>query len=353
MSSGRATLMGLLMLLATCTQNGKANAPVPRAPGVSVRAKSAVALIIAADLRDGELQAVSSGSGTIVDTNGLIITNHHVLFDAAHNKLHDFFIVGLFRDASVNPELVCVGVPSQAKLKPNVDLALIRCDRDRFGAPWQAEHWPSLPHRSGGPEIQVGDKLWVLGYPAVGKGGIYLSSGLVSGWSAEHGGTGSRAFLKTNAAISYGNSGGAAIDQDGYLVGIPTAFRRTSTPGEVIASRGRVGLIRPLHFAQDWLDGHQPLRQSVRTGKVIDEQSGRPVESARVIVLKAGFESVDTNNLAARTLTWKSTDSAGIFQIEEVLLSEEDHVIVVVAEGYLSLLHPRVEQGDVISLQRK
>ena len=56
----------------------------------------AVAMILAVDLREGKLVPVSSGSGTIVDPNGSVLTNYHVLFDAKNKKLHDLFIIGLF-----------------------------------------------------------------------------------------------------------------------------------------------------------------------------------------------------------------------------------------------------------------
>jgi hypothetical protein len=61
----------------------------------------------------------------------------------------------------------------------------------------------------------------ILGYPGIGGETITLTSGEVSGFTAESN-VGKRAFIKTSATIAGGNSGGMALNALGELIGIPT-----------------------------------------------------------------------------------------------------------------------------------
>lgn len=319
----------------------------------------AVAMILAVDINEGQLTPVSSGSGTIIDSNGSVITNHHVLFDASKDKLHDLFIIGLFRAADKEPELVCAGDPSQGFLKPDLDLALIRCDRDRAGAPWQASAWPTIPIRKiEKDDIVPGEQVWVLGYPAVGGSTIHVTAGLVSGWTGEHGGTGSRAFMKTDASITHGNSGGTAIDEDGNFIGVPTAFRlTTTTQGDAVVASGRVGLIRPLDHALDLIAAARragrggdapavtpaPDAGVMITSSVVDASDGKPIEGAVIVIFKRGLsaENLDREKLEEQAETWAQSDAAGVFRMGAPVARGARYTVAVAADGYL----PLVETG--------
>ncbi len=323
----------------------------------------AVAMILAVDVKDGKLVPVSSGSGTIIDSNGSVITNYHVLFDAKNNRLHDLFVIGLFRAADKEPELVCAGSPGKGLLKPDMDLALIRCDRDRAGSPWTPKAWPTIPVREiDTDDVVPGEQVWVLGYPGVGGGTIHVTAGLVSGWTGENGGAGSRAFMKTDASISHGNSGGTAIDEDGNFIGVPTAFRLTTTThGDAVVTGGRVGLIRPLDHALDLISlarkggpaqqGTAVAKETPQTAegvmiasKVVDASDGKPIEGAMVVVFRAGLsvEDLKEEEIEEQALTWAQTDAAGIFRLEDAVPRGGTHTVAVVANGYLSLVETGV-----------
>jgi len=70
--------------------------------------------------------------------------------------------------------------------------------------------------------LRLDDELKILGYPAVGslssRAPISLSRGRVSGFEWTDKGT----LIKTDAFINSGNSGGAALDSRGRLLGLPT-----------------------------------------------------------------------------------------------------------------------------------
>ena len=87
--------------------------------------------------------------------------------------------------------------------------------------------WATLPEARAA-DIKMGQRLWVLGYPDVGGGGLTLSTGEVEGWTGEDGAPG-KDFIKTDASITHGNSGGPVVDDHGRLVGIAAAFRTRVT----------------------------------------------------------------------------------------------------------------------------
>jgi flagellar biosynthesis protein FliP len=67
-------------------------------------------------------------------------------------------------------------------------------------------------------DSQVGEKLFVLGYPAVGGDSLTVTDGIVAGVERD----GDTKYYKTSAKIEHGNSGGAAILESGCFLGIPT-----------------------------------------------------------------------------------------------------------------------------------
>jgi len=303
-----------------------------------------VVLILAVDARGGELEAVAAGSGTIVSADGAILTNHHVLYDAREGRLYDLFLVARFRGADRDPEVTCAGVPGHGELRPDVDLAIVRCEQDLDGQPYWPENWPGLP-LGDSQGIVPGEQLWVLGYPGGGASAIRVSAGLVSGWTGEQGGTASRAFMRTDAAITGGNSGGAAVDRHGRLLGVPTAFRVISAErGEQVTAIGKVGLIRPIEAARELLDAAQVIpekkSQVLVTGSVSSTGNGHPIPGAVVLALPAGTAAGDR----AAAVAWSSTDASGRFTLEPPLARGQRYTIAVAAPGY----QPAIESDALV-----
>lgn len=323
-----------------------------------------VVLVIAARADGRRLRPVSSGSGTIVSADGSVLTNHHVIYDAKAGKLHDLFVIGRFRAADREPELVCVGRPDRGRLKPEVDLALLKCDRDMSMRPRRQRGWPTVPiGRS--EDIVPGEQILVLGYPGVGGSTIQVTEGLLSGWMDEGRGTSKRAYMKTDADITHGNSGGTAIDENGKLVGVPTAFRvTTAKQGEVVVTAGKVGLIRPIEHARDLLDiaragwtvtkpdgddddgGDKPEPPTpaargvrIRT-TVVDAANRRPVAGAIVIVFKPGVRAgdIEMDKLESQALAWGTSDIKGEVMLNRLIPRGQRYTVGVVARGYKPLV---------------
>lgn len=108
------------------------------------------------------------------------------------------------------------------KTLPDADLALIQVSGDLGGRPLPA--WYRFPYLGLGrvDELGLGDTLRVIGYPGVGGTGsrasLTYTRGIVSGFQTHLRGT----VIKTDALINQGNSGGAGLNQNYELVGLPT-----------------------------------------------------------------------------------------------------------------------------------
>ncbi len=148
-----------------------------------------------------------NGSGVIVDPQGYILTNHHVVFGADRIKV-------IFFDGNELPGKV-VGSDSET------DLAVIKVD----------PRGPLAGARIGDSEkMRVGDWVLAIGSPF----GLdqTVTAGIISAKerdsTALYRKVGFQYFLQTDAAINRGNSGGPLINLSGEVIGINTAIA-TST----------------------------------------------------------------------------------------------------------------------------
>jgi S1-C subfamily serine protease len=330
-------------------------------PGPVGRAFDSTVMVVAADLVDGQLKARGGGSGVIVGADGSILTNYHVIHDK-NGRLHDVFVIGRFSTPDRAPQLQCAGRPSRGKLQRESDLALIKCDMDLDGRTWspaQSGVWATLLEAKAS-DVKVGQRLWVLGYPDVGGGGLTLSVGEVEGWTGEDGAQG-KDFIKTDASITHGNSGGPVIDDRGNLVGIATAFRtRVSASGGVIEV-AQVGLVRPLQSASNLLayaaagwtprEGYTDVEltptavEAAAEGiriftTVLDDANEQPIRDATVLVLKPGVAAseIDMNRLDDQAIAWGKTNAQGEVRLKQLVPNPGTYTVMVVAPGYEPLI---------------
>jgi len=150
--------------------------------------------------RTPERQQNSLGSGVIIEEDGLVVTNHHVIDGA------DEIMVVLNDRREFKAEVV--GADAAA------DLALLRID--------PPSSLPALP-MGNSDSLEVGDLVLAIGNPfGIGQ---TVTSGIISALSRTGPRVGSGlSFIQTDAAINPGNSGGALVTIDGQLVGVNTAI---------------------------------------------------------------------------------------------------------------------------------
>jgi Do/DeqQ family serine protease len=142
----------------------------------------------------------SLGSGVIVDSDGLVVTNYHVIEGMTEVK------VALFDHREF---------PARIVLRdPHSDLAVLKIQSD--------EKFPVL-ELGDSDAIEVGDFVIAIGNPfGVGQ---TVTQGIVSALARTQVGVSDYGFfIQTDAAINPGNSGGALVDLDGRLIGINSAI---------------------------------------------------------------------------------------------------------------------------------
>ncbi len=146
----------------------------------------------------------SLGSGFIIDADGIVITNHHVI--AGADEVEVVLQNGLVLDARI------VGSD------PATDIAVLRVDPEE----------PLPVVQFGDSErARVGEWVVAIGNP-FGLGGS-LTAGVISARGREIGGAYDD-YLQTDVAINRGNSGGPLFNMDGDVIGVNTAiFSPTGT----------------------------------------------------------------------------------------------------------------------------
>ena len=173
----------------------------------------------------------SLGSGVVVSTQGLILTNHHVVESAEEIDV-------ALADGRTLPATI-VGTD------PETDLAVLKVD---------AKNLPAITlGRS--DNLSVGDVVLAIGNPfGVGQ---TVTQGIISALGRNHLGINTfENFIQTDASINPGNSGGALIDTDGRLIGINSAIYSKNG-----GSMG-IGFAIPVNLAK------QVMEQIVRQGSV-------------------------------------------------------------------------------------
>ncbi|HYG19810.1 MAG TPA: Do family serine endopeptidase [Ohtaekwangia sp.] len=149
----------------------------------------------------------SAGSGVIINENGYIVTNNHVVKDA------DVVEVTLFNNRTYTAEVIGTD--------PDTDLALVKID---------AKDLPTLAFVDS-DKAKVGEWVLAVGNPfnlnSTVTAGIISAKGRninILNRNTEEGNTAIESFIQTDAAINPGNSGGALVNLGGGLLGINTAI---------------------------------------------------------------------------------------------------------------------------------
>jgi S1-C subfamily serine protease len=245
-------------------------------------------------------QPLCSGSGTFVSTDGLILTNAHVV---TSDELCGFDSIGIAvtLDSGRPPDLLYRA--ETLAIDPELDLAVLGVSAPLDPGDPVPIVFPALD-LGDSDNLGIGDDLRILGYPEIGGETITFTNGSVSGFTAQAG-VGDRALIKTDATIAGGNSGGAAVDLDGRLIGIPTKARATETgpavdcrpladtngDGEVdeldncVPIGGFLNGLRPINLARDLIDE----AGSVEVGPVEAERPRVEVDPALVMMSRPRF----------------------------------------------------------------
>ncbi len=176
--------------------------------------------IIALVKEGGRFQPLWTGSGSILTPDGLILTNAHVASDPDPQYRPDALGVAITVRSDDAPELRYLA--EIRAIDYDLDLALIQIVSDLSGNPVDPRQLGLTYVPLGDSDaLELGDLLHILGYPGIGGETITFTEGVVSGFTREPGVEG-RAYIKTDATIAGGNSGGLAANLNGEIIGVPT-----------------------------------------------------------------------------------------------------------------------------------
>lgn len=287
----------------TLSTVGNGEQPAGRFAKVAATTANAVVTIESKSDQEG-----MQGSGVVVDGRGYIVTNNHVISEAANNP-SQFKTTVVFNDGKEVPANL-VG------RDPKTDLAVLKVDNvDNL----------SVAQLGDSDKVRVGDEVLAAGAPLGLRSTV--THGIVS---ALHrpvplSGEGSDTdtvidAIQTDASINHGNSGGPLIDMSSQVIGINTAGKSLSD------SASGLGFAIPINEAKEVAqtlikDGkilHPTLGVSTRSvsnaiaagAQVANVKAGSPAQKGGIlendVIVKVGNRKVadaDEFVVAVRQLT--------------------------------------------------
>jgi S1-C subfamily serine protease len=194
-----------------------------------------------------------TGSGVIIDGQGYVLTNNHVISQYAAGGGTGSLRVRFNDQSAVDARI--------AGRDPKTDLAVLKIDKPGV----------TVAALGDSSKLAVGDPVIAIGSPLGLRSTV--TSGIISALDrpvrlgGEGGNSGSDTnavinAIQTDASINPGNSGGALVDGSGAVIGINSAIATLSTGGTGQAGSIGLGFAIPINEAR------QIAQQLIRTGKV-------------------------------------------------------------------------------------
>lgn len=301
------------------------------------------------DYRFQPQQPSSIGSGFIVQGDGIVITNNHVVEDAVE------VLVRLNDGREISAKVLGTD--------PKTDLAVLKIDADEE---FDVVKWGNSDH------TRVGDNVFAVGSPF----GLYgsVTSGIVSARGREIGSGPYDDFIQTDTPINKGNSGGPLFNEYGDVIGVNTAIY---SPG---GGNVGIGFAIPSEMAQDIVadlieDGSvdrgwigvsiQPVTDDIAESLGLERSKGAliadvvPDGPAEKAGLQAGdiilsFDGKDVGDLRDLTRIVAGTDADSVADITIWRDGKKDEIDIKVAAFEepnaikASLSGDRMDNGDDI-----
>lgn len=244
----------------------------------------------------------SLGSGFVIDPEGYIVTNNHVIEDA------DIIEVTFPDGSSYDAELL--------GRDPSTDIALLKIeDQDAFP-------YVSFASENAG---RVGEWVMAIGNPFGYNGSV--SQGIISARNRNIGNSSYDDFIQTDVAINKGNSGGPLFDMQGNVLGVNTAIISPTGGSVGISFSVPAGLARSV---VEQLRKYGETRRG-RLGVAVSEVTEKLAKGLKLKVVKGA--------VVTRVETGSPADEAGlkrndvITQVGDEVLENERRLYRIVAEA--------------------
>jgi S1-C subfamily serine protease len=204
------------------------------------------------------------GSGTIVTSDGLVLTNSHIFpQDELNLYVPDIGCLVILPDENTGkPKEMYWGKPIVFKnISDKYDLAFISIyapyvdeDNEKLGRlPINLAAYDDT--KCINTDVKLGEPVRAYGYPAISGGySLTITEGIVSSLPGE-------GYIITSAKISHGNSGGLAVDSRGCMIGVPSMVS-----GDELES---LGVIISMDVISNFID--EATRDTGRTNITVND----------------------------------------------------------------------------------
>jgi len=257
---------------------------------------------------------IQVGSGTIINRQGLVLTNYHV-YGINERLNYNKKNATLLSAAPLNSDMRVYSLKNNDPLSIPVfkylakpisldakhDTAILKIYANSKGNKLDRKNF-SFISIANPFSIKFNEKLTIVGYPAKGGQTLTLTEGKFLGYYRNDTFYRLDGFLKTNAAMSPGSSGGAALNKQ-KIVGVPTAVTSPAMAGSDMGYINPItwavkGLIVarekyefnvsgiPLNWLKSEYNTDETKTRTYVTGKVFSAYSNNPVK-AKVIITRS------------------------------------------------------------------
>jgi S1-C subfamily serine protease len=240
-----------------------------------------------------------TGSGIVLDLEGNVLTNYHVVESARSLE---------------------VALPDQTKYRarlvgedPQNDLAIIRLT----GAPRELLHPVSLGDSS---TLKVGQKVLAIGNPFRLQN--TLTTGIISSLGRKiraEGGNLIDNIIQTDAAINPGNSGGPLLNTAGEMIGINTMIL---SPGGANGGNVGIGFAVPVNTVR------RVVTDLIKDGRVLRPDMGIEGYSISRTLASALDLPVDRGILVARVIPGGTADVAGLRGYSQIVAVYNERFLI-------------------------
>ena len=235
----RLLLLGLATVLGMAPGLGLAEDLSPRA--IYESSSPAVVLIMGYS-HSG--QRGSGGTGSIIQQDGLILTNAHVVIEEHTGQPYPRLTIYLKPDRVTGDrkmDLSRSGKGRVVAVSEPLDLALLKLE----GPPGP---FPVLA-LDDSDKVEIGDRVVAIGHPE--QGGLWtLTTGTISAEFENFNATKGKSVFQTETGLNRGNSGGPLLDTEGRMIGVNTAIARVAPDGLPITS---ISFSLKSNVAKQWL----------------------------------------------------------------------------------------------------
>lgn len=208
----------------------------------------------------------SGGTGSIIQSDGLVLTNAHVVIEEPTGRPFPKLTVYLKPTRVTGDQRADLSRGVKARVvaySQPLDLALLRLEGTTAPLP--------VVGLSDSERTHIGDRVVAIGHPE--QGGLWtLTTGTISSEFDNFNGVKGKHVFQTETGLNRGNSGGPLLNQQGEMIGVNTAIARLASDGMPITS---ISFSLKSNVARQWVaeqgGGAQAPSAPVRAAQPSDQ----------------------------------------------------------------------------------